>query len=246
MTPAPAPAPNRRSRPGGFLAAYGDGLPAAADLSFDQQKFINQGQHHRERGVRGFTGPQTEAGLATVLSEVIAHLTGAYGFAWPGRRLPGPLTCWFASDDPFAAREDALSLLLGQREIIPRPLVVWAGPQPGSGVTDTIVLRHINGGESQLLFRQVHWLEFGRAFPVPQPSVYGRPVYADLMEQTSAIMGRGIGLVCVHWLGRTAELAEFDHTFSALRFQDHGGDLRPRITNVSDWPPWADLRPRRY
>ncbi len=95
--------------------------------------------------------------------EMACHLTGQYPAWWKGRRFDGPISAWVAGDT-YKTTRDVLQLTLFGRTtgtgmgkrfdgqgIVPG----WAVGKPTwqsgvSEVADTVIVRHVTGGNSQL------------------------------------------------------------------------------------------------
>jgi len=108
---------------------------------------------------------KTTAGAA----ECALHLTGRYddweratGIKWPGRRFTRPTTAWVGCDTRNNVRDGAQRLLVGP----PRIRDEWGtGMVPGEDLVecklhyqvkdgiDAIVVRHVSGGYSVLMFK---------------------------------------------------------------------------------------------
>lgn len=95
--------------------------------------------------------------------EVAAHLTGCYPDWWKGRRFKNPISAWVAGDTYETTRDIIQLTLFGEvtskanrkamdgRGIVPGETlgdITWrSGVQ---GLIDTIQIRHVSGGWSQL------------------------------------------------------------------------------------------------
>lgn len=87
------------------------------------------------------------------------HLTGVYPAWWTGRRFTEPVDAWAASDTSETTRDILQREYLGNsskgtRGAILPSLIVDISPRRGiADAVDTVLVRHISGGVSQLGFK---------------------------------------------------------------------------------------------
>jgi phage terminase large subunit-like protein len=124
-----------------------------------QLAFHAAGKTHRERLLMaGNQLGKTFAGGA----ECAYHLTGKYPDWWQGRRFDHPVRAWAGSKGSEATRDGLQRILLGE----PKDRSVWgSGLIPGDDIVDTslrqgladcvdsILVRHVHGGNSTLGFK---------------------------------------------------------------------------------------------
>lgn len=127
-------------------------------------EFIAAGREYRERCAMMANRVGKTFGLGGY--EVAAHLTGEYPDWWNGKRFNHPISAWAAGDTYLTTRDIMQLTLLGEvtwrdgrkvmdgRGIVPGNAVgspIWhSGVQ---NLVDTIPIRHISGGWSQLGFK---------------------------------------------------------------------------------------------
>lgn len=92
-------------------------------------------------------------------NEAAMHLTGQYPDWWPGRRFSGPTRGWCAGVTGEGTRDNPQRILvgpLGQQGTgsIPKALIVEVRTGRGlADALDTVLVRHVSGGISQLAFK---------------------------------------------------------------------------------------------
>jgi phage terminase large subunit-like protein len=95
----------------------------------------------------------------TAAYAVVAHTTGRYAPWWPGRKFPGPITCWVCGNDSRTVRETCQTILFGPEGapdtgMFPADTVISTVMRAGSpGSIDSAQIRHVTGGVSRLLFK---------------------------------------------------------------------------------------------
>ncbi len=124
-----------------------------------QVSFCDLGLAKRERCL--FAGNQTgktEIGAF----EAKCHLTGEYPDWWLGRRFEMPTKCWAAGVTSLSTRDIVQKKLLGEPGIpdkqgsgmIPKENILHTTLARGvSNALDKVIVRHISGGESILMFK---------------------------------------------------------------------------------------------
>ena len=93
-------------------------------------------------------------------AEVAMHLTGEYPEWWEGKRFHRPITCWAASENGEATRDNTQRMLLGKvKEVgtgmIPKRCItdIYGMSKMVTGLFDYVYIKHISGGVSLLRFR---------------------------------------------------------------------------------------------
>lgn len=119
--------------------------------------FFQAGLTHMERAAiaANRVGKTTLSAYETTL-----HLTGQYPAWWSGRRFTHPVEWWAASDTGETTRDILQLEFLGKVDhmgtgMIPRDAIIGE-PSRRRGVSDaidTVRVRHISGGESNLSFK---------------------------------------------------------------------------------------------
>lgn len=124
-----------------------------------QLEFYEAGAHHRERLLMA----ANQVGKTFCGSrEVAMHLTGRYPDWWPGHRFDRPIEAWAGSDTGETTRDTVQTNLIGP----PADRARWGtGAIPGGAIQDTkmrqgvadaidtVVIRHVSGGNSLLGFK---------------------------------------------------------------------------------------------
>lgn len=94
--------------------------------------------------------------------ETAAHLTGRYPDWWPGRRYDRPVKWWAGSDTTETTRDTVQTKLLGPPAddqswgtgAIPADCIVSVNRRQGvANAIDTVLVRHVTGGLSELGFK---------------------------------------------------------------------------------------------
>ena len=121
-----------------------------------QKEFHALGLSKRERLLRaGNQLGKTYSGAA----EMAYHLTGEYPEWWQGRRWDVPIKAWAGGKDGLSVRDSLGLLLLGAPSdrgtgMIPKRCIEDIRPSRGlPDATDTVVVKHKNGGNSTLTFK---------------------------------------------------------------------------------------------
>ena len=93
-------------------------------------------------------------------AEVAMHLTGEYPDWWEGKRFTHPITCWAASENGEATRDNTQRMLLGKvKEVgtgmIPKRCLTnaYGMSKMVTGLFDYQYVTHVSGGLSLLRFR---------------------------------------------------------------------------------------------
>ena len=124
-----------------------------------QRDFHAAGAHYRERLLEaGNQTGKTFAGGA----EVAMHMTGRYPDWWEGRRFDRPTTWLAGSETGELTRDGVQRILVGDPTkeeewgsgAIPGDAIVSTGRAQGTkNALDNVVVRHVSGGLSSLLFK---------------------------------------------------------------------------------------------
>jgi len=94
--------------------------------------------------------------------ETAAHLTGRYPAWWPGRRYDRPVRWWAGSDTTETTRDTVQTKLMGPPAddaawgtgAIPADCIVQVNRRQGvANAIDTVLVRHLSGGISELGFK---------------------------------------------------------------------------------------------
>lgn len=124
-----------------------------------QLAFHAAGKEHRERLLMaGNQLGKTYCGGA----ELSFHLTGRYPAWWPGRIFDRPVRAWAGSETWDVTRDGVQRILVGEPKdegqwgtgLIPGDdLVDWARRQGAPDALDSVIVRHVSGGNSTLGFK---------------------------------------------------------------------------------------------
>jgi phage terminase large subunit-like protein len=149
-----------------------------------QCAFHTAGAVHRERLLRaGNQLGKTTAGAA----ETAIHLTGRYPAWWQGRRFERPVIGWALSVTGEMTRDNAQRMLVGRAGalgtgMLPADAILSVRNARGvADLVDTVRVRHVSGGESQLAFKfyekgrerlQGETLDFVWFDEEPPPEIY--------------------------------------------------------------------------
>lgn len=124
-----------------------------------QAEFHAAGKRHRERLLRAAN--QVGKTLAGA-SELAMHLTGQYPDWWDGRRFDGPILALAGSESVELTRDGVQKLLIGPPTdesawgtgTIPADTIVDTARRQGvADSLDTVIVKHVSGGTSTLLFK---------------------------------------------------------------------------------------------
>ncbi len=146
----------RRAKTRKLFSYYPDDGPLRRELYPKHLEFFSAGKEHQERAAiaGNRTGKTTLACYETTL-----HLTGLYPTWWDGWRFDRPVDWWAASDTTETTRDILQYEFLGPLEeigtgMIPGHLIAGRSLRRGvSDAVDTITVRHVTGGVSQLGFK---------------------------------------------------------------------------------------------
>lgn len=95
-------------------------------------------------------------------SEAAFHLTGRYPDWWEGRRFSRPIEMWAGSDTSESTRDTVQTNLIGPpadesrwgTAALPRECIVDTARRQGvADALDTVIVRHVSGGNSYLGFK---------------------------------------------------------------------------------------------
>lgn len=121
-----------------------------------QLEFHNAGAAFRERLL--ISGNQVGKTLAGG-SEYAMHLTGLYPSWWRGRVFDKPVVGWAAGVTSEVTRDSVQRILIGRANAIgtgtiPKKLIKESALKRGvADAIDTVVVKHVSGGESLLAFK---------------------------------------------------------------------------------------------
>ena len=137
-------------------AYFPDEGPFRRELYDRHVQFFANGASQRERLMLA----ANRAGKSTCGAyEASCHLTGDYPAWWVGRRFTRPITMWAAGDRGSTTRDIVQSALVGSigrlgTGMIPSRAIIHARPKASPpGAIDQVWVRHVSGGESQLIFK---------------------------------------------------------------------------------------------
>lgn len=124
-----------------------------------QLEFYAAGALHRERLLMAANQVgKSECGSI----EVAAHLTGRYPDWWTGRRYDRPTKWWAGSDTSETTRDTVQTKLIGPPAdetqwgtgAIPADCIISTNRRQGvANALDTVLVRHVSGGVSELGFK---------------------------------------------------------------------------------------------
>lgn len=161
-----------------------------------QVEFHNGGVAHRERLF--MAGNQLGKTLSGGV-EGAFHATGIYPDWWNGRRFTKPTRAWVAGVTAESTRDNPQRILLGPvgavgTGMIPKPYIVKTSAARGTpDATETVVVRHVSGGTSQITFKAyadgrekwqgetLDWLWFDEEPPID--------IYTEGLTRTNATGG---------------------------------------------------------
>jgi len=147
----------RRQRTRKLFSYYPNEGPLRRELYVKHTLFFEAGQKFRERLMLAANRVGKTEGVGGY--EAALHLTGLYPDWWTGRRFSKPVDAWAAGDTAKTVREIIQFKLLGPIHeigtgLIPQELIVSTTRKQGvSDAIDTIYVRHVSGGVSQLVLK---------------------------------------------------------------------------------------------
>ncbi len=131
--------------------------PLRRDLYEKHMEFFKAGSKFIERCfMAGNRVGKSESGGGY---ETVLHLTGLYPDWWEGRRFDNPVRALAAGDTSQTTRDIIQKKMLGDvydmgKGLIPKDCIGSHSSKAGvSGGIDTIKIRHVSGGDSELIFR---------------------------------------------------------------------------------------------
>ena len=141
-----------------LTSLYPDEGPLRRALYPQHLAFFAAGRAHQERCMMAANRVGKTFGVGGY--ETALHLTGRYPHWWEGRRFPGAIEAWVASDTAETTRDIVQAALMGPPAepgsgLIPADSIVGE-PSRRSGATgafDTAHIRHVSGGLSLLGFK---------------------------------------------------------------------------------------------
>lgn len=147
----------RRKNGRKLLSFYPDSGPLRRELYVKHLEFFEAGSRFRERLMLAANRVGKTEGVGGF--EMALHLTGLYPPWWVGRRFSRPITSWASGDTAKTTRDIIQRKLLGPTDavgtgLIPRETIVDTTAKHGvSEAIDTLKVRHVSGGTSQLQFK---------------------------------------------------------------------------------------------
>lgn len=144
----------RRKRTRKLFIYYPDLGPLRRGLYVKHLQFFEAGPKFRERLMLAANRIGKTEGVGGY--EMAIHLTGLYPEWWVGRRFDKPIDAWAAGDTAKTVREIIQYKLLGSLHelgtgLLPQDTIVKTSSKQGvSDAVDTIYVKHISGGVSQL------------------------------------------------------------------------------------------------
>lgn len=142
---------------GRIFSYYPDEGPLRRELYPKHMAFFAGGVNKRERLMLAANRVGKTAGVGGF--EMTCHLTGIYPTWWIGRRLDRPIKAWAAGVSGKTVRDIVQAKLLGEpgaqgTGLIPNDSIISTTAKGGvPNAVDTLFVRHISGGVSQLLFK---------------------------------------------------------------------------------------------
>jgi phage terminase large subunit-like protein len=121
-----------------------------------QREFHTLGATCRERCLFGANQSGKTLSLAM---EVAIHATGLYPPWWEGRRFDKPVVVWCGGVTGEQTRDSIQRHLLGRQGqvgtgALPQARILdWTTARGVSGLADTVLVRHVTGGTSQVAFK---------------------------------------------------------------------------------------------
>lgn len=147
----------RRLRGRKITVYFPDSGPLRRELYPKHLAFFEAGKSYRERCFMAANRVgKTESGGGY---ELVMHLTGEYPAWWNGRRFDKPIDAWAAGDTGKTVRDIIQAKLLGKpgefgTGLIPADALMRTTSKQGVGeAVDSIYVKHVNGGTSQLVLK---------------------------------------------------------------------------------------------
>jgi phage terminase large subunit-like protein len=140
----------------GFRRWFVPGTPYGIEELEKHREFFAAGKKYRQRYFSAANRVGKTVGGAY---EVVLHATGQYPDWWEGRRFDGPTEILVAGKSSDTTRDIIQKELLGPQGsygsgMIPRDCIISTRARSGvAGGVGLINLRHISGGQSEILFR---------------------------------------------------------------------------------------------
>jgi len=146
-----------------LLSLYPEIGPLRRELYPKHLEFFRGGSEHMERCMMAANRVGKTWGVGAYESTL--HLTGMYPEWWDGRRFDRPIAAWVAGDTRTTTRDIIQQALLGiggeggageiGTGMVPGETIIGK-PTPMQGVpggVDTVLIRHVSGGQSVLQFK---------------------------------------------------------------------------------------------
>src|SRR5215469_13212829 len=127
--------------------------PTSRDLYPKHLEFFAAGANHRERL---FCAANRIGKSSAGAYELTVHMTGLYPGWWTGKRFERPISAWAAGDSSKTTRDVIQEKLLGRpgqfgQGMIPKDRLLRWTPRAGTpDAVETIYVRYVNGGVSQI------------------------------------------------------------------------------------------------
>lgn len=147
----------RRKRGRKLFTYYPDKGPLRRELYVKHNQFFEAGPKYRERLMLAANRVGKTEGVGGI--EMTYHLTGLYPQWWKGRRFDRPIKAWAAGDTGKTVRDIVQEKLYGPVKepgtgLIPRDTIVSKSAKQGvPDAIDTLYVRHVSGGVSQIIFK---------------------------------------------------------------------------------------------
>ena len=147
----------RRTKQRKIFSYYPDSGPLKREFYHKHLKFFEAGANRRERLFMAANRVGKTEGAGGY--ELVMHMTGLYPKWWTGRRFTKPISAWAAGDTGKTVREIIQEKLLGKFHdmgsgLIPKELILKTTNKQGvSEAVDTIWVKHVSGGVSQVVLK---------------------------------------------------------------------------------------------